>query len=109
MMKSIFILILVIMTSIASIQCGKYETNINPMTINISKIDYKFSTDSSCCKTEVFKNINNKIEIYDVFGRKISTKSIGVGTINFHNISRGVYCLRIYKPDSVINKKIIIY
>jgi len=102
----IFILLMMIFTTV---QCGKYETNINPITKNISKIDYKFSTDSSHCKSDVFKNKNYKIEMYDVFWRKILTKNIGVGKINFQNISRGVYCLRIYKPDSIINKKIVIY
>ena len=95
-----------------SVQCGKYETNINPITKNISQVDYKFSINDSSYKyykVEVSKNINYKIEIYDVLGRKILTKNIGIGTINFQNLSRGVYCLRIYKPNSVINKRIIVY
>ena len=98
-----------------TIPSAKKTTNTNEWTKvdyndNNLRIYYELSTNGIYFKIETPKDVNYKIEMYDVYGRKILTKDVEFST-NFHrtNVPRGVYCLKIYKSDSVINKRIIVY
>jgi hypothetical protein len=109
MIKKIFLIILLLLSSIT----------IYSSVPDWNKIDYK---DDNMTLYYQYKENGNiyfsiktkqdseyKIEMYDIFGRKLFNKTIEFSTVfNKSNISKGIYCLRIHNQKYVINKVILV-
>jgi hypothetical protein len=112
MIKKLFLMMLLLMMMVIQPVFSSNEewNQVNYKDENMS-LYYKYQDGRGLyIKVNAECDVNYKIEMYDIFGRKIIDKTIEFSTdFNKSDIQKGIYCLRIHKQDTVVNSKIIVY